>query len=36
MCIKGIRVRYAAFIISLSILEGSVDMRQNRLEKSEM
>ena len=33
LTLPGIRVRYAEFIISLSILKGSVYMNQNRLEK---
>ena len=35
--IKGIKVIYAEFIISLSVVKGSFDMKKkNRLEKSEM
>ena len=36
MCIKGIRMRYGKFIISLSILGGSVDINEIRSEKREM
>ena len=30
---KGINFRYAAFITSLSILKGTVDINKNKLEK---
>ena len=36
ICIKGIKERYAEGIISLSILKGSVHIKQNRLGKNEM
>ena len=35
MNIKGIKVRYAEVMTSLSLLKGSVNMNQNNLEKSE-
>ena len=33
MCIKGIRMRYVEITISLSILKGSVNMKENRFKK---
>ena len=36
MLTEGKRVRYTEFIISLSILKGSVNMNSYWLEKSEM